>query len=139
MPRSPRATITPSLASTIPSMFSTASLCSILETTGWSPPACSIASFVFSTSLRSLTKDAANQSQSGTPNSIPLRSASVGGLTERSAPGAFTPFRLETSPPETTLPRNPSMSPSIEVTITSMRPSSMKRLPPTPTSLGKSL
>ena len=139
MPRSPLATMMPSEASMISSMFSMASRCSIFEMRGWSPPARSIARRLFSTSRRSRMKDMANQSPpTSTPKSMPLRSLSVGGLSVSEAPGAFTPLWLTTSPPETTRPWKPLRSSSMDVTLTSMRPSLRKRLPPTWTSRGRS-
>ena len=131
MPRSPLATMMPSLASIISLMLCTASPCSILLIRGWVPPSRSIAVLTASTSSFDLTKLAANQSHSiSTPNLMPSMSFFVGGLSDSLAPGAFTPFLLDATPPDTTLTVKPFLSSSIFMTSKSMMPSLMKRCPP---------
>ena len=128
MPRSPLATMMPSLASIISLILCTASPCSTLLISGWVPPSLIMAAPTASTSFFDLTKLAANQSHSiSTPNLMPSMSFLVGGLSDSFAPGAFTPFLLDATPPDTTLTVKPFLSASIFMTSKSMMPSLMKR------------
>ena len=105
-PRSPRATITASAASTIESRLSIASRFSILATTRAFEPrvrSSSLSSFT-STALRTndrLTKSA----PAAAAHSACFQSAALIAATESFTPGRFTPWRLRISPPCTTRQR----------------------------------
>jgi hypothetical protein len=104
MPRSPRATITPSAASTISSMFSAACGFSILASTGMSLSCEARCSRTGRRSSAVLMNDSAIRS---TPISIPastsLRSSSLTAGSDIVTLGRFIPWREPTVPPTSTV------------------------------------
>ena len=136
-PRSPLATITPSVTSRISSIFSQTFARSILATIKGSKPISAAAALTSFTSRAVLTKDWPTAS---TPfsraNCIHSRSRGVKALTPRSIPGIFKPF-LERSFPPTIIVQWMS-SPTTSSTRSSIRPSFRKRVSPLFTALGNS-
>ena len=135
-PRSPRATITTSEASTISTRFSIASVRSILDTSAASLPwarAMARASFM-SWALRQ--KDTAMKS---TPilAAIPISSLSrsVSAPSDRPPPCLFRPLRSDSTPSLSTL--HTMRSPCTSTTCSCIRPSSSSSTSPAATSPGR--
>jgi hypothetical protein len=135
-PRSPRATITPSNASTIASSWRTASGFSTLARTGRRMPTSSMIARTSLTSSGARTNDSATRS---TPRSRAKRrssasfSDSAGTLT--ATLGTETPLLSETGPPSTT--RTWMSGPSTDWTSTATLPSSIRSRSPGFTSAGR--
>ncbi len=134
-PRSPRATMTPSKASTIASRLSTASGFSTLASTGRCTPTSLMIAWASLMSSAERTKESATRS---TPRPSAKRRSSVsfsdsaGTLT--ATLGSETPLLLLTGPPSVTSTR---MSlPVTSVTSTATRPSSISSRSPGFTSCG---
>ena len=101
MPRSPRATITPSAAAMIPSTASTASCVSIFATT--MGPSVSVAAFARSMSAAARTNETAMASTSPATASRSARSSGVGEVSTVRPGGRATPGRPWAQPPVTTV------------------------------------
>ena len=134
-PRSPRATMKPSKASTISSMLSIACGFSILAMTGRKIPSSRMMSRTSSTSAAERTNDSAMKStvrwRAQRRSSLSF-SDSAG--TETATPGRLMPLLSLTGPGTTT--RVCTSVPSTEVTSSRTLPSSMRTWSPSPTSPG---
>ena len=137
-PRSPRATMIPSNASTISSSRSTASGFSSLAITGTSMSSCRMISRTSSASRAERTKLRAMKSTDRCRAN--RRSASsfaerAGTLT--ATPGRESPLLFDTSPPSTT--RQVTSGPSTPTTVSAILPSSTSSRSPSLASLARSL
>ena len=104
MPRSPRATITPSAASTISSAFAAACGFSIFAITGRSrPPSASRARTGSRSSRRRMNDSAIRSTPISRPASISRRSSSLTAGSDIVTLGRFSPCRDATVPPTSTL------------------------------------
>ncbi|SLH97934.1 Uncharacterised protein [Mycobacteroides abscessus subsp. abscessus] len=122
-PRSPRATMIASKASTMASRLSMASGFSSLPITGTRRPTLSITSCTSSTSAGERTNDSAMKSTPrSSANSRSSMSLSDSAGTETSMPGSDTPLLLDTGPPSVT--RHTTSLPSTRVTVSPTLPSS---------------
>src|SRR5690606_15303857 len=128
-PRSPRATMMPSNASTISTRFSTACGFSILAMTGTRRPSSSMIAWTSSMSAALRTKDSAMRSaprRTAQRRSSLSLSDSAGTLT--ATPGRLRPLLFETGPGTST--RVTTRGPSTSRIRTATRPSSMRMRSP---------
>ena len=108
-PRSPRATITASAASTIDARLSMASRFSILATTRATEPRVRSSSFSSFTSTADRTNDRLTKSTpADAAHSACCQSAALIAATESFTPGRLTPWRLRIVPPWITRHRTQS-------------------------------
>mmetsp|Transcript_13131 Transcript_13131/g.33535 ORF Transcript_13131/g.33535 Transcript_13131/m.33535 type:complete len:200 (-) Transcript_13131:596-1195(-) len=137
IPRSPRATMTPSVSSRISSKLRTPSWFSILEIILMLLPASPRHSRTSSTSAFLRMNEAKTMSTPfSTPNWRSLRSLGESAGSDTGTSGRLTPFFDPSMPVLMTV--HLRVSPLMAVTVSVMRPSSMYIRPPTDMSFGRS-
>jgi hypothetical protein len=137
-PRSPRATITTSLARAISSIRSTASARSILATSRARLPAACTRRRASSMSAAARGNDTARKSRSSSAAArISSRSLSVSAPAESPPPCRLMPLASDSSPPTRT--RHSTREPATRSTSSMIAPSFSSSRSPGPTSRGRSL